>query len=282
MPEARRISELKNHAMKLLKEVDDEIRIKLSEIERLKLEVAELNLQKEVLQQASKNLEELESKIGPQPQPQPQPQPRADPMVASPITSEKPATEQSAAALKAEKPKAPSVASVQHQSPQETARETPGASASASISASEPLQPQSTSAGAEARQITLPKRNGSGDKKWESISVNNTEYAKYSLGKSTIDLEFNFSVPVDSKYVKGFILDKYLQKLKEDGMMRVKRGEIPPENCFGFDVKTNEEGEITAIYIANVATEQTQDLLNKIKWFVASEVRDLKAKGRVS
>lgn len=135
---------------------------------------------------------------------------------------------------------------------------------------------------AQQAQRPVYAKPSDGERKWEPIIVNNTEYAAYSVSPTTIYLAFRFGVPSDSKYVRGFIIDKYLQKMKEEAAERVARGELKESEAFNFEVKTNEKGEIVEIRIVNYSHDQLQDLLNKIKWFVASEVRDLRAKGRLS
>ncbi|MEM3671335.1 MAG: hypothetical protein QW767_06290 [Thermoprotei archaeon] len=285
MPEVNRIVELKVHAMRFLKEIDDEIRLKLSEIEKLKQEVAGLETEKEAIQKVIRDMEG----VGGTPRKQETQQQethttvQAEPAVKATQT-QTPVTQTPAAGTDSRRVQSVAPEAASAQPTQTVIQRQPVAYVEkpSNTSANPPGVQPASAPHPDLGEPSASKKAVNGEKRWEPISVNSTEYARYSLGKSTIDLEFKFAVPVDSKYVKGFILDKYLQKLKEDGMMRVKRGEIAPENCFSFDVKTTENGEITAIHIGNVASEQTQDLLNKIKWFVASEVRELKAKGKIA
>jgi len=237
MSEPKKIVDLKQYASKLLSEIEEEIKVKSAQIERLNKEVKELAQQKEAIIQILEKIKEFEKlstsgggvKV------------EAKVEVSQPIKPE------------------PAVA------PE-------GVQKSEFVKAENPSNDSH-----DWSAIKEIKRTE--DKKWEAITVNNVDYARYYIGKSVLELEFKFKVPADSKYVKGFIIDKYLKKLKEESE---QRGEQDTQKSFRFEVGTTENGEITSLKIYNFTQEQLQDLLNKIRWFVASEVRDLKAKGRLS
>ncbi len=253
--------DLKDYASKLLEEIENEIKSKTEQIVKLRSEVDQLNKDKAAIQQILATIEQLSNSPS-------QSGLKVKAEVELPKDNQKQASvdEQNLKpeAIKVEAPARK--ATVQPESGQNTIGE-------------RPVQPTQTVQAPEKKLLAKPFN---GEKKWEPIVVNNTEYAAYSVSQSTIFLSFKFGVPTDSKYVRGFIIDKYLQKMREESSERVSKGEIKDSDAFNFEVKTNDKGEITEIRINNFAHDQLQDLLNKIKWFVASEVRDLRAKGRLN
>lgn len=258
MSQPTKIVDLKDYASKLLAEIEQEIRQKSDQIEKLKLEVEELEKEKSTIQQILTTIEQLSS------------------------TSKQPGvTVKAQVEIPKEKPVQPSP---EEQKPKQEVvieQAKPKPSSHADNNDAKPTSPQQLQPAQQPQRVIYPKPFN-GEKKWEPIVVNNTEYAAYSVSQSTIYLAFKFGVPTDSKYVRGFIIDKYLQKMKEEAAERVAKGELKENEAFNFEISTNDKGEITEIRINNFAHDQLQDLLNKIKWFVASEVRDLRAKGRLN
>lgn len=257
MSQPKRIVDLKDYASKLLSEIDEEVRQKTEQIERLKAEVEELKKQRDMIQQILATIEQLGAAARQQ-----------GVTVRAQVELPKEGAEETRQTRVEPQPSPqPSLGPVAQAAPQaETKR----------VEQAETPQP------AQPVQRPISPRPFNGERRWEPIVVNNTEYAAYSVSPTTIHLVFRFGVPADSKYVRGFIIDKYLQKMKEEAAARLARGEISQDEAFSFEIKTNEKGEIVEVKIINYAHEQLQDLLNKIKWFVASEVRDLRAKGRLT
>jgi|GEM_PF-1070772 hypothetical protein len=264
MSEPKKIIDLKLYASKILSDIDQEINSKNQEIERLKLEAEELSKQKSAIQQVLEKIEEFEKSSSSKQHQKPTVTVKAKVEVLNTVNSKEPAGAVGDSVT------------IKNESNTDKPEKTQ------TLPQKETFEHQAVYPRAHSETSTGPfQKPFNGEKKWETIAVNNVEYARYYVGKSTIEIEFKFNVPVDSKYVKGFIIEKYLQKLKEEGVQRVSKGEVPAEQAFGFDVKSSENGEIVGIKIQNFGQEQVQDLLNKIKWFVASEVRDLKSKGKV-
>lgn len=266
MSEPKKIIDLKLYASKILSDLDKEISNKNEEIEKLKSETEELSKQKSAIQQILEKIEEFEKASS------------AKQSQKSSVT-----VKAKVEVLGSAEPRGPPVGA-ENQAPIKTEAGAGKDENTQTSSQKEVVEPEAVPIKkiAQSEEPATPfQKPFNGEKKWETISVNNVEYARYYVGKSSIDIEFKFNVPMDSKYVKGFIIEKYLQKLKEEGSQRVSRGEVPAEQAFGFDVKSSEHGEIMGIKIQNFGQEQVQDLLNKIKWFIASEVRDLKSKGKV-
>ncbi|MEM0321107.1 MAG: hypothetical protein QW613_01750, partial [Thermoprotei archaeon] len=227
MSHQTKIVDLRDYASKLLSELEQEVTQKKEQIEKLKLEVEELEKQKATIRHILETIEQLSSASK---------QPGVTVKAEVELPKEKPVQPlkeeqkpEPEAAVEQPKPKPPSNTGDNDVKP---------------IIAQQPQTPQQA-------QRTIYPRPFNGEKRWEPIVVNNTEYAAYTVSQSTIHLIFKFGVPPDSKYVRGFIIDKYLQKMKEEASERVAKGEIKTGEAFDFEITTNDKGEITDIKILN-------------------------------
>ncbi len=296
MSEPRSVTDLKVYALKLITELDKRIELKNEELAKLRKELEKIMEEKRALSKIVSEIDEVENGL-------------AKPLVAEPkkAVSENGELQAISTAAKAElqidagpqlaqrpSPTAEPPISVRSGSAQPSNTLRPVARSQIAVTVTEDWGAQKPSAApatqasprinptgpAEKPSMDLPPKSVNGDRKREVISVNNIDYAYYSLGKSSLDIDFSFAVPLDSKYIKGFIIDKYLLNLKEASAQHASKE--ASAGTFSYEVVTSASGEINGIRIRNFSQEQTQDIVNKIKWFVASEVRDLKSKGKIA
>lgn len=266
MSDSKRIFDLKQYANKLLGEIEAEMGEKSKQIESLNREIAELKKQREAINQILAKIGEIESLSS-----------------GSSKAGVKVEAKVEIVEGKTGHREAQPTGSV----PQEKSHGTDSRTADtpvqeAPISPSKPADATATSQEMPPWPVSKePPSQKKAEDRWEPISLNSVDYARYKVGKSTIDIEFKFKVPQDSKYVRGFIVDKYLQKLKEEGEDAARSGAAQQGQAFDYEIGATEKGEITSIVIKNYPQEQLTDLLSKIRWFVVSEVRDLKNKGRL-
>jgi len=266
MSDSKRIFDLKQYANKLLEEIEVEMGEKSKLIENLNKEVAELKKQKEAINQILAKIGEIESAPTGSSKTGVKVEAKVEIVEGKPSQKETKATD----VVAQEKPREAV------RMPADTVSQEAAAAASKPSSAAVPSQEMPT------WPVTKePPSQKRAEDRWEPISLNSVDYARYRVGKSAIEIEFKFKVPQDSKYVRGFIVDKYLQKLKEEGEEAARTGAAQQGQTFDYEIGATEKGEITSIVIRNYPQEQLTDLLSKIRWFVVSEVRDLKNKGRL-